>query len=346
MSEERNQNQQEQSSSLANFANWEAQIRDRANELISQRVAPLKAEIERLQTIISELSSRLTEQESVISDEESSDFLDSIKRWFSDSNATAEEEFKSRLEEARAEAEAANASRMEIERDFQSRMEQACADAAAVARRDSELQIEDLREQLEASRKALTMAVASSPSAVAQSGNFDMFKAAIDDIDSQRTQSEALAALVRRAADFAPRVVFFVMKSGDAVGWKASGFENGLNDETIKLLTVSSKKPTFFREALSRLRLATSDGDDSPLILGLYSSPMPERAIAVPLIVSNKAVALLYADSGTQSEDHDKHVGDRIADAHRQQEYRVAASTPNGRAASGPRPNSNAPARR
>ena len=223
VSEERNQIQQEQSSNQANFANWEAQIRDRANELISQRVAPLKAEIERLQINVSELSSRLTEQESVISERESSDLLDSVRQWFSDSTAKAEEDFKSRLGEARAEAEAAIASRAETERDFQSRIEQACAEAAAVARRESEIQIEDLREQLEASRKALTMAVASSQPAPSQTANYVTFKAAIEDIDSQRTQSETLAALVRRAADFAPRVVFFVIKSGDAVGWKASG---------------------------------------------------------------------------------------------------------------------------
>ena len=302
MSEEKNQILQEQSSTQASFANFEAQVLARANELLAQRVAPLKAEIERLQTNITEISSRLSEQEGALDEVESSGLLDSIKKWFSDSTAKAEEDFKTRFEEARAEAEAATAALAEIERDFQSRMEQSCAEAAAVARRESETQIEDLREQLEASRKALTMAVAPSPAPPSQTTNYDTLKAAIEDIDSQRTQSEALAALVRRAAHFAPRVVFFVIKSGEAVGWKASGFENGLNDETIKLLTVSSHKQTFLRDALTGFRLATSDGGDSSSALGLYSSPVPERAIAIPLIVFNKAVALLYADSGTQSE--------------------------------------------
>src|SRR5262249_5325330 len=133
--------------------------------------------------------------------------------------------------------------------------------------------------------------------------NYEAFKAAIEDIDSQRTQSEALQALVRRAADFAPRVVFFVIRSGDAVGWRASGFGNGLNDDSIRLLTVPSEQQTFWRDALASSLLATSDGGDSSAVLGLYSSPVPERAIAIPLIVFNKAVALLYADSGTQPED-------------------------------------------
>src|SRR5262249_14446080 len=147
------------------------------------------------------------EQESRITGDESSGLTEEIKRWVEESTAKVEEDYKSRLE-----------------------------DAAASARREAENQIEELREQLEASRKALPMATSSGPRASSQS--FETFKAAVEDIDSQRTQSDILAALVRHAADFAPRVVFFVIKSGDAVGWKASGFENGLNDETVKLLTI------------------------------------------------------------------------------------------------------------
>ncbi len=292
MSEERNQTQQEQSS---NLASWEAQLQARAGELLSQRNATLKAEIERLQANISEISSRLVEQESAATEQDASGLLDYVRQWFSDSSARAEEDFKSRLEQAREEAE----------RGFQARIEQACAEASAIARRESEAQIEDLREQLEASRKALTLAVSSSQEAAAQTVSFDTIKTAIEDIDLQRTQSDTLSALVRRAAQFAPRVVFFVIKSGDAVGWKASGFENGLNDETAKLLTVSSQKQTLLREALENFRPAASDPQsyvDSSAVLGLYSSPVPGRAVAIPLIVRHKAAAVLYADSGTQSE--------------------------------------------
>ena len=309
MSEERNQIRQELSSDLADLPNWEAQLQARENELLARRIAPLKAEIERLQTNISEISSRLTEQDSATTERDSSGLLDSVRQWFSDSTARAEEDFKSRLEQARAEA-AADA-REETEKGFQARIEQACADAAALARREAELQVEDMREQLEASRKALTMAVASSQQLPPPPAIFDAFKTAIEDIDSQRSQSDTLSALVRRVSQFAPRVVFFVIKSGDAVGWKASGFENGLNDETVKLLTVPSQKQTLLRDALTSFRLATSEpqatgggigGDNSSETLGLYSSPVPERAIAIPLIVFNKAVAVLYADSGTQPE--------------------------------------------
>jgi hypothetical protein len=258
---------------MADFANWENQLQARANEMLARRIAPLKTEIERLQGAISEIGSRLTEQDSRITGDESSGLTEEIKRWFEESTAKVENDFKSRLEEA-----------------------------AANARREAELQIEELREQLESSR-SLTMAVASSKS---PSQSFETFKAAVEDIDSQRTQSDILAALVRHAAEFAPRVVFFVIRSGEAVGWKASGFENGLNDETVKLLTMPSQKPPLLRDALTNLRIATINpqpwSDDVSEALGVYGRPAPERAIAIPLIVLNKAVAVLYADSGAQPE--------------------------------------------
>jgi hypothetical protein len=259
---------------MGNFENWESQLQARANEMLARRIAPLKAEIERLQGAISEIGSRLTGQDGAITGDESSGLIEEIKRWFEESTAKVEENLKSRLEEA-----------------------------AANARREAEIQIEELREQLEASR-ASTMAVASSQSA---SRSFEMFKAAIEDIDSQRTQSDILAALVRHAAEFAPRVAFFVIKSGDAVGWKASGFDNGLNEETVKLLTMPAQKPSLLRDALTSLRLAASnpqsEGDGVSEALGVYGSPAPNRAIAIPLIVLNKAVAVLYADSGAQPAD-------------------------------------------
>jgi hypothetical protein len=68
-----------------------------------------------------------------------------------------------------------------------------------------------------------------------------------------------------------------------------------------------AQKPSLLRDALTSLRLAASapqsDGDGVSEVLGVYGSPAPERAIAIPLIVLNKAVAVLYADSGAQPAD-------------------------------------------
>lgn len=306
---------------------WEAQLQIRANEVINQqigqqvgqRIGSLKSEIERLQSTIAELSSKLDEQAQPVTVEpETSGLLDYVKQWFSDSSAKAEQDFQAKLEQARAESEQAieqrlaqargewETSNQEVqEAEFQKRLEQACTEAAAVARREADARIEELQEQLEGSRQALTLAVSSAQSATAQAAGFDHLKSAIEDIDAQRTQSDTLTTLVRRAAQFAPRVVFFVVKGDAAIGWKATGFENGLNDETVRLLSVPTQNQSLLREALTTFTTSvgrsSSPGDNSA-VLGLYGSPAPETTIAVPLVVRGKAAAVLYADSGTQSE--------------------------------------------
>lgn len=325
MSEDNNNPQNEETVETPNTESaesWESQLRSRANDLFSRRTAPLKAEIERLQATINEISSRFQEQtQAEPSEEETSSLLDHVRQWFSDSSSKAEADFQARLEQARLEAadEVRERAQQEFEtslisaraeweaeflksneESFQKRLEQASDDAAAISRRESETRIEEMREQLEASRKALTLAVASS-----QSAGFDTLRASVDEIDAQRTQSETLSSLVKLASQFAPRVVFFVVRGGDAVGWKASGFENGLNDDTVKLLSLPAQNPSLLHDALTSFKTAVgksaSPGDNSA-ILGLYGSPAPERSAAFPLVVRGKAAAVLYADSGTQSE--------------------------------------------
>src|SRR5262245_11187319 len=107
---------------MANFENWESQLQARANEMVARRIAPLKAEIERLQGAISEMGSRLAGQDGAITGEESSGMIEEIRRWFEESTAKVEENFKPRLEEA-----------------------------TLNARREAEIQVEELRQQLESS---------------------------------------------------------------------------------------------------------------------------------------------------------------------------------------------------
>jgi hypothetical protein len=258
------------------------------------------------------------------------EFQDLLKKaaqdWDTAQKRANEIEVQKRVEQAREDAVAAMRAEMEkeyerrfnqavLERgegewvaddaEFQQRLVQACADAAAVARRESEAQLDELREQLEASRKALTLAVSSSNSQSADSAGLDLVKSAVDDIDRQRSQSETLATLVQRTSDFAPRLVFFVIRGGDAIGWKAKGFENGLDDDTARQLTVPTQNPGLLHDALANFTRAearsSSPGDESS-VLGSYGTPAPQLAIAVPLVVRGKAAAVLYADSGTHEE--------------------------------------------
>ena len=317
---------QENGRPTGELQDWDAQLEERANALILRQMEPLKAEIESFQSTIAEMSNRLMEKANAASNErDTSDLIAFAKLWMREAEAKNERDFQARLEEECEKA--ASAARQEAEQDFnlrledarleweianqeageqefQKRLEQAVSEATGVVRREGESQIEELHEQLEASRKALTLAVAAAQEASAQRAMFDAIKIAVDDLDAQRTQSETLSSLVYNIAQFAPRVVFFVMKGGNAVGWKAFGFENGLNDETVRLLSVPTANSSLLSDALTTFATVTgriSERDNSSL-LGSYGLPSAERAIAVPLVVRGKAAAVLYADSGSQGE--------------------------------------------
>jgi hypothetical protein len=274
--------------------NWEEQLQQRASTLLANRCNALAAELSRLQSTLNETCERMLGQtNSAIGAEETED----LRQYF---------------RQALSEAAAAT------ERDFQTQLAQAREEAAAASRQDAEASIHELREQLEASRQQLeasrqefeahlqaaTAASANiSAAAPAHAAGFEQLKTALEEIDAQRTQSDALSALVHRAAQFAPRLVFFVVKSGNAMGWKATGFANGLNDETVRTLTVPASADTLLREALDRQSTALGNYNshtENNVLLGRYGHPTAEQAIAVPLVVRGKAAAVLYADTGAE----------------------------------------------
>src|SRR5205823_2747601 len=62
---------------------------------------------------------------------------------------------------------------------------------------------------------------------------------ALKEISQKLTQVDILACFLDKAALFAPRVAFFVIKSGSIVGWQARGFEGDFNNDSIKSLIFS-----------------------------------------------------------------------------------------------------------
>lgn len=132
------------------------------------------------------------------------------------------------------------------------------------------------------------------------SGDVALLKAAVDDIDSQRTQADILHALVNRAASFAPRIAFFVVKSERATGWRARGLEGTVGDDSVREISLPLDADTIIGEVY-RTRAAWSGApgskaDDHQLLSKLGDEP-PQRMVAVPLVARDKCVAVLYADS-------------------------------------------------
>jgi hypothetical protein len=82
-----------------------------------------------------------------------------------------------------------------------------------------------------------------------QDNSLETLKAAIEEIDAQRTQAQALTSLVEMIAAGAARR--FRRQEREAVGWKARGFENGLDDETVRSLTVPAQASNLVGAALA-----------------------------------------------------------------------------------------------
>ena len=156
-----------------------------------------------------------------------------------------------------------------------------------------------------AHERGIEMAAAESSRAKASS-DMAIVKAAISEINEQKSQAEILKTLVNRAASFAPRVAFFVVKGDRANGWRGRGFEGTVGDQAVQQISLALSSDTVIGSAAKSLTTwsgeAGSHAEDNLLLSRLGEEP-PQRIVAIPLTVRGRAVAVLYADSaGLDSE--------------------------------------------
>lgn len=143
--------------------------------------------------------------------------------------------------------------------------------------------------------------LAASESARAKaSSDMAIVKAAISEIDGQGSQAEILKTLINRASSFAPRVAFFVIKGDQSIGWRARGFEGTVGDNIINQVSFPLAADTAVNSA-ARSRETWSGGpgshaEDHVLLNRLGDEP-PTRIVSIPLVVRQRTVAVLYADS-------------------------------------------------
>ncbi len=160
--------------------------------------------------------------------------------------------------------------------------------------------IASITEHLHAAHERGVELAASESSRAKASSDMAIVKAAIGDINEQKSQAEILKALVNRSSSFAPRVAFFVIKGEQAAGWRGRGFEGTVGDDAIQQISFSVNADTVVGSAAKGL--ATWSGgpgshSEDHLILNHLGEEPPQRVVAVPLTVRGRAVAVLYADS-------------------------------------------------
>jgi len=149
-------------------------------------------------------------------------------------------------------------------------------------------------------------AAASESTRARASSDIALIKAAVDELDGQRTQADVLNTLVNRAAAFAPRVAFFVVKSERATGWRARGLAGTVGDDSVRELSLPLSADTLLGEvAHTRSTWAGEPGThaEDHTIYNHFGGEPPQRIVAVPMVARERAVAVLYADSAGQDAD-------------------------------------------
>jgi hypothetical protein len=157
-----------------------------------------------------------------------------------------------------------------------------------------------ISEHLRAATGKGTEEAAQSSARARATSDIALLKAAVDDIDNQRSQADILNTLVNRAAAFTPRLAFFVVKNERATGWRARGLEGTVGDDAVREISLPLTAETLLsRAATSRSTWSGAPGtnaDDTQLISKL-GEEAPQRMVAIPLVARDKCVAVLYADS-------------------------------------------------
>lgn len=157
-----------------------------------------------------------------------------------------------------------------------------------------------ISEHLRAATGKGTEEAAQSSARARATSDIALLKAAVDDIDNQRSQADILNTLVNRAAAFTPRLAFFVVKNERATGWRARGLEGTVGDDAVREISLPLSSDTLLsRAATSRSTWSGAPGtnaEDHQLVSKL-GEEAPQRMVAIPLVARDKCVAVLYADS-------------------------------------------------
>ena len=145
--------------------------------------------------------------------------------------------------------------------------------------------------------------LAASESARAKaSSDMAIVKAAVSEMAEHTSQSEILKTLVNRAASFAPRVAFFAVKGDKAIGWRGRGFEGSIGDAAVPQISISLDGDNVLADVVTSLTSWSGGAhshSENHVLLNRLGEEAPQRVVAVPLNVRKRAVAVLYADSGS-----------------------------------------------
>ncbi|HEU5453875.1 MAG TPA: hypothetical protein VFU76_17890 [Terriglobales bacterium] len=124
----------------------------------------------------------------------------------------------------------------------------------------------------------------------------DLLNAAINSVQDHTSQSEILSALLEGCGKFSERTALFVLRSGNASGWRARGFAN---NDAIKSVLIDGNEGLVSRAIYGRRAVSAAAAEFNSGFLQAMGAPAEgANVIVLPLVVREKVAALVYADVG------------------------------------------------
>ena len=121
---------------------------------------------------------------------------------------------------------------------------------------------------------------------------------AVAEIQMGTSQREILRALVDTTGQYAARVALFIVKSNQAAGWQARGFEKS---EGVKEFALDLSCSAVRRTIQERVPVKATEKEFVARFLQEFGKPGSGEARVLPLVLKDKVAALVYADAGTDS---------------------------------------------
>lgn len=284
------------------------QARAAAERAVADKVGQARAEADAQVRTVTEEIRAAAERDVAVK-------LERARAEFEQARAEWETQIQAVAEAARAEGEQQAEETVQREREaLEQKLEQAVDQAVAAARRTAELELESerrrshneieaerqkARAELEAVRAKAAAAAKSAPSPAAPPGlppaAFERLLAAVQTLDGARTLSEALDSLLAHTGAAAGRAAIFLIDADRLKVWKAAGIPD------IDVQTVESSiggKDLLARAIQSGQATSSTAALPAPPFARL---PADRAGLAVPLMIGGRAIAVLYADSGSST---------------------------------------------
>jgi hypothetical protein len=118
---------------------------------------------------------------------------------------------------------------------------------------------------------------------------------AVSAIHAGTTQKEILRALLDGLSHYCGRTALFVIKGGASTGWQGRGFED---NDAVKEFVLNTTRGLPERVVQEKAAFSGQVMDMDPRFVDQFGSPADDHIIMLPLLLKDKAAALVYADSG------------------------------------------------